>query len=78
MRKLWVETRTQLKILLAADIAARLVSNIVKVYVVLYILNIISASPLQYGLLISMQMVTSILSHFQRLSLQIYTVDGHL
>jgi len=51
------------KKLLVADIAARFASNTVKVYVVLYVLNILGASPLQYGLLISVQMIMSILSY---------------
>ena len=63
MGRLWTEMRSPLKRLLVADIAARLASNTVKVYVVLYVLNILGASPLQYGLLISVQMITSILSY---------------
>lgn len=53
-----------LKTLLLADIAARLASNTVKVYVVLYLLNVLRAEPLQYGLMISIQMATSIFSYF--------------
>jgi len=60
----WREMDKGLKRLLVSDILARLASNIIGVYVVLYVLNILGASPVEYGLLISVQMMTSILSYF--------------
>ncbi len=61
--ELWREIKISLKKLLLADIMARLASNTIKVYVVLYVLNVIGASPVHYGLMISIQMITSILSY---------------
>ncbi|MCW4020649.1 MAG: MFS transporter [Candidatus Bathyarchaeota archaeon] len=63
MGDLWRTMASGLKRLLLADILARLGSNMVKVYVVLYVLNILEAPPLQYGLMISIQMVASVLSY---------------
>ena len=60
----WREMNRGLKRLLVSDIFARLASNIIGVYVVLYALNVLGASPVEYGLLISVQMTTSILSYF--------------
>lgn len=60
----WREMDRGLKRLLVSDIMARLASNIIGVYVVLYVLNVLGASPVDYGLLISVQMTTSILSYF--------------
>jgi len=61
--KLWSMMDRNLKHLLIADILARTASYMVKVYVVLYVLNIVGASPLYYGFMISLQMTTSILSY---------------
>jgi len=60
---LWKTMNTSLKRLLAADVFARVSSNMISVYVVLYVLNILEASPLHYGFMISTQMTTSILSY---------------
>jgi len=60
--ELWREIKISLKKLLPADIMARLASNTIKVYVVLYVSNVIGASPVYYGLMISIQMITSISS----------------
>ena len=65
-----------LKRLLVSDVLARLASNIISVYVVLYVLNILSASPVEYGLLISVQMATSILSYFPQQSSLISMVEN--
>lgn len=61
--KLWGIMDPDLKRLLASDILARTASYMVKVYVVLYVINIIGAPPIVYGLMISVQMTTSILSY---------------
>ena len=61
--ELWSAMSQSLKRLLIADILARTASYIVKVYVVLYVLNIVGAPPIYYGFMISIQMITSILSY---------------
>jgi len=61
--ELWKIMSADLKRLLMADIFARISSNMIGVYIVLYVLNILKASPLHYGLMISVQMTTSILSY---------------
>ena len=59
----WKTMDSSLKKLLLADIMARLASNMVKVYVILYILDIVGWTPTGYGILISLQMITSTLSY---------------
>ncbi len=60
---LWREMVPGLKRLLLADCLARIGSNIAAVYVVLYVLNILGGTPLQFGLLTSIQMTVSILGY---------------
>lgn len=67
--RLWSKMRRRLKILLVVDIAARLASNMIGVYVVLYVLDVLGASPMHYGLLISLQMTASILSYLPSVKL---------
>ena len=61
--QLWKIMATNLKHLLISDILARVAIAVVDVYIVLYVINILDASPLQYGLMISIQMTTSILCY---------------
>ncbi len=61
--KLWGVMDSKLKRLLVSDILARTASYMIKVYIVLYVMNIIGAPPIVYGLMISVQMTTSILSY---------------
>jgi len=63
INNLWKMMNANLKRLLLADIFARISGHMVEVYVVLYVLNILKASPLQYGFMISVQMTASILSY---------------
>jgi len=60
---LWREMASSLKRLLLADCLVRIGSNIATVYVVLYVLTVLGASPLQFGLLTSVQMSVSILGY---------------
>ncbi|RLI99635.1 MAG: hypothetical protein DRP08_07015 [Candidatus Aenigmatarchaeota archaeon] len=61
--KLWQIMDKKLKKLLISDILARMASYMIKVYIVIYVINILKATPLDYGLMISIQMTTSILSY---------------
>lgn len=61
--ELWTVMDQNLKRLLISDILARTASYMVKVYVVLYVLNVIGAPPIYYGFMISIQMTTSILGY---------------
>lgn len=61
--RLWKVMATNLKHLLISDILARAGSHLVDVYVILYAINILRASPLQFGLMISIQMTASIISY---------------
>lgn len=61
--ELWSIMDQNLKRLLISDILARTASYMVKVYVVLYVLNVIGAPPTCYGFMISIQMATSILGY---------------
>ncbi|RLE63035.1 MAG: hypothetical protein DRJ38_08545 [Thermoprotei archaeon] len=63
LAELWSVMDRNLKHLLIADILARTASYMIKVYVVLYVLNIIGAPPIYYGFMISVQMTTSILGY---------------
>jgi len=63
LAELWSIMDRNLKHLLIADILARTASYMIKVYVVLYVLNIIGAPPIYYGFMISVQMTTSILGY---------------
>ncbi|MHA1506548.1 MAG: MFS transporter [Candidatus Asgardarchaeia archaeon] len=65
----WRDMASPLKRLLLSDIMARLASNMIKTYIVLYVINVLGASPVEYGLLISVQMTTSIISYFPAIKL---------
>lgn len=57
---LWRAMSPDLKRLLLADCLVRFGIGIATIYVVLYVLNVLGASPTRYGLLISLQMTISI------------------
>ncbi len=61
--RLWRVMDPRLKRLLVSDILARTASYMVKVFIVLYVIDVLGASPLTYGLLVSLQMTTSILTY---------------
>ncbi|MHA1859589.1 MAG: MFS transporter [Candidatus Asgardarchaeia archaeon] len=67
--EVWQGMASSLKRLLLSDIMARLASNMIKTYIVLYVINVLGASPLEYGLFISIQMTTSILSYLPAIKL---------
>ena len=60
-RVIWREMDPHLKRLLAADCLARWAEGIPKVFIVLYVINILRMSPVQFGWLTSIQMIASIL-----------------
>jgi len=60
---LWGSMGAPLKRLLVSDILARTAGYMVKVFIVLYVLDVVGAAPLTYGLLVSLQMVASIASY---------------
>jgi len=55
--------RRELKYLLFADILARFGSYTASQYIVLYVINILGGSSLDFGLLVSLQMATAILTY---------------
>ncbi|MEW5985717.1 MAG: MFS transporter, partial [Chloroflexota bacterium] len=57
----WRNMDGHLKRLLAADCLARWAEGIPKVFVVLYVLNVLRADSLQFGWLTSLQMATAVL-----------------
>ncbi len=59
-RDIWRAMDGRLKRLLVADCLARLAEGIPKVYIVLYVLNVLRATPVQFGWLTSVQMLTAI------------------
>lgn len=61
MISLFKSFNPMLKVLLASDILARLCEGIPEVFIVLYVLNVLQIEPYKFGLLISIQMATSIL-----------------
>ena len=52
-----------LKRLLISDIFIRTCEGMVSVFVVLYVMNVIGATPLEFGLLVAVQMATSIIAY---------------
>jgi MFS family permease len=60
----WRSLPTPLRRLLLSDIFIRTCEGMVDVFLVLYALNVIGISAPQFGALVAMQMVTSILSYF--------------
>ncbi len=63
LRQLWGSMEKPLKRLLVSDILARTAGYMVKVFIVLYVLDIVGAPPLIYGLLVSLQIIASISSY---------------
>jgi MFS family permease len=61
--RLWKTMVNPLKRLLVSDILARLAGNMIGVYVVLYVLNVLKAPASYYGVMISLQMIASVLSY---------------
>ena len=61
--EIWRKMNLRLKKLLISDILARISANMVKVYIILYVMNILGSTSLDFGLLISIQVTTSILSY---------------
>ncbi len=60
-RTIWRDMDPHLKRLLAADCLARWAEGIPKVFIVLYVINILQMTPAQFGWLTSIQMIASIL-----------------
>ncbi|MDI6784370.1 MAG: MFS transporter [bacterium] len=58
---LWRNMDKQLKRLLVSDILARWAEGIPKVFIILYLFNLLKVAPFQYGWLTSIQMLTAIL-----------------
>ena len=57
----WHSFHTALKRLLISDIIIRLCEGLVDVFIVIYVTNVIGISVAQYGVLVAIQLVTSIL-----------------
>jgi MFS family permease len=60
-RAIWQQMDANLKRLLVADILARWAEGLVKVFIILYVVNILRASDQQFGWLTSVQMIAAIL-----------------
>jgi DHA1 family purine ribonucleoside efflux pump-like MFS transporter/DHA1 family bicyclomycin/chloramphenicol resistance-like MFS transporter len=60
----WASFPRRLRRLLAADVLVRTCEGMVDVFVVLYALDVVGISAPQFGLLVSVQMVTAIASYF--------------
>lgn len=61
VRELWRQLNPRLKRLLVSDVLARWAEGIPKVFIVLYVMNILRIDSLQFGWLTSIQMIASIL-----------------
>ena len=59
----WREMESQLKLLLASDILARICEGMVDVLVVLYALDVIGISPAKFGVLVGIQTLTAIAAY---------------
>ena len=59
--ELWRRLNPRLKRLLVSDVLARWAEGIPKVFIVLYVMNVLTMDALQFGWLTSIQMVASIL-----------------
>jgi MFS family permease len=64
LRELWRRAAGPLRRLLAADILARAAESMADVFVVLYALDVIGVSSVQYGSWVGLQMAVSIASYF--------------
>ncbi len=53
-----------LRYLLLADSLARFGSNMIKIFLIIYVIDILHVSPIQFGFLISWQMTIAIISYF--------------
>jgi MFS family permease len=60
MTSIWSKMPASLRRLLFADCLVRFGSNVVVVYVILFVVNVRGKSPLEFGALTSLQMITSI------------------
>jgi MFS family permease len=60
MTSIWNKMPASLRRLLFADCLVRFGSNVVVVYVILFVVNVRGKSPLEFGALTSLQMITSI------------------
>jgi MFS family permease len=63
VRGVWIRMPPDLRRLLVADIFARTCEGLVDVLLVLYVLDVIGIAPTRFGMLVAIQMVTSILSY---------------
>ena len=61
IRGVWQSFQTALKRLLLSDIIIRICEGLAEVFIILYVTNITGISIRQYGLLVAVQMVTSML-----------------
>src|SRR5215203_468006 len=61
VRGVWRSFHTALKRLLVSDIIIRMCEGMAEVFIVLYVMNIIGVSFAEYGILVAIQMTTSIL-----------------
>ena len=64
VRGVWGSFPARLRRLLACDILVRTCEGMVDVFVVLYALDVVGISAPRFGLLVTVQMVTAILSYF--------------
>jgi MFS family permease len=63
LREIWRDLPPSLKSILLADIFARLAEGIPSVFLVLYAVDRIGISPAQYGVLVALQSIVSVLSY---------------
>ena len=61
LRDMWRSLDARLKRLLVADCFARWAEGIPEVFIILYVMNVLGLNSFQFGLLISLQMLTAIL-----------------
>ncbi len=64
LAELWRRSPPALRRLLVADVLARAAESMADVFVVLYALDVLGASPVRFGAWIGLQMVVSIVSYF--------------
>ena len=64
VRGVWRSLTAPLRWLLASDVFIRTCEGMVDVFLVLYAINVVGISAPQFGALVAVQMVTSILSYF--------------
>ena len=63
LKGIWREMDPHLKQLLAADCLIRWAEGIPKVFIVIYVIDILKASPVEFGWLTAVQMIASILAY---------------